>query len=52
MVHNSVETSILELSYILASILFIVGLKRLSHPETARSGNILAAVGMVLAIVL
>ena len=52
MAHNTVETSILELSYILASILFIVGLKRLSHPEKARSGNILAAVGMVLAIVL
>jgi NAD(P) transhydrogenase subunit beta len=43
--------SILEIIYILASILFILGLKRLSHPETARSGNLWAAFGMVLAII-
>jgi NAD(P) transhydrogenase subunit beta len=42
--------SILEISYILASILFILGLKKLSHPETARSGNLWAAAGMGLAI--
>ncbi len=42
--------SILELSYILASILFILGLKKLSHPDTARSGNLWAAGGMGLAI--
>ena len=42
--------SILELSYILASVLFILGLKKLSHPDTARSGNLWAAGGMVLAI--
>lgn len=42
--------SILELSYILASILFIMGLKKLSHPDTARSGNLWAAAGMGLAI--
>ncbi len=40
----------LELSYILASILFILGLKKLSHPDTARSGNLWAAAGMGLAI--
>ncbi|MBI3556221.1 MAG: NAD(P)(+) transhydrogenase (Re/Si-specific) subunit beta, partial [Deltaproteobacteria bacterium] len=39
-----------ELSYLIASILFIVGLKRLSSPATARSGNILAAVGMGAAL--
>jgi NAD(P) transhydrogenase subunit beta len=43
--------SILELSYILASVLFILGLKKLSHPDTARSGNLWAAAGMGLAIV-
>jgi NAD(P) transhydrogenase subunit beta len=43
--------SILEVSYILASMLFILGLKKLSHPDTARSGNLWAAVGMGLAIV-
>src|SRR5918998_267647 len=37
--------------YIAASILFIVGLRRLSHPTTARSGNWVAAVGMAIAIV-
>lgn len=42
---------ILELSYVLASVLFIIGLKMLSHPITARRGNILAAIGMVLAII-
>ncbi len=42
--------SILELSYILASVLFILGLKKLSHPDTARSGNLWAAAGMGLAI--
>ena len=43
--------SILEITYLIASVLFIFGLKMLSHPETARRGNILAAVGMGLAIV-
>jgi len=43
--------SILEISYIIASVLFIVGLKMLSHPLTARRGNTLAAVGMVVAII-
>lgn len=45
-------TYILEISYIIASVFFIFGLKMLSHPETARKGNIVAAVGMVMAIVL
>ena len=42
--------SILEISYLIASVLFIFGLKMLSHPLTARKGNILAAIGMTLAI--
>ncbi len=41
----------IELAYLLAAALFIVGLKRLQSPATARSGNQLAAVGMLLAIV-
>src|SRR5665647_1888096 len=49
--HLSAGISVLEITYILASVLFILGLKKLSHPLTARRGNILAAVGMVLAIV-
>lgn len=43
--------SILEIIYVIASILFILGLKMLSHPLTARRGNFLAAIGMVSAIV-
>lgn len=41
---------LLEISYIIASVCFIFGLKMLSHPETARRGNIVAAIGMGLAI--
>lgn len=43
--------AILELSYLLAAILFVIGLKLLSHPETARKGNLWAGSGMVLAMV-
>ena len=35
----------------MASALFIVGIRRLRKPETARSGNTLAAVGMIIALV-
>jgi len=42
---------LLELCYLIASICFILGLKQLSHPKTARKGNGLAAFGMGLAIV-
>ena len=44
------ELSLLTLIYLIASITFIIGLKMLSHPETARNGNLLAAAGMGLAI--
>ena len=46
-----ISNYILEICYIIASVCFIFGLKMLSHPETARKGNIIAAIGMVLAIV-
>jgi len=42
---------VIELSYILAAALFIIGLKMLSSAETARKGNLLSAVGMLLAII-
>lgn len=42
--------TILEIIYVIASILFIMGLKMLSNPRTARRGNILAAFGMGFAI--
>jgi len=44
------EISILEISYLVASVLFIFGLKKLSHPDTARTGNLWAAAGMAAAI--
>ena len=37
--------------YVFAAVLFILGLKKLSHPKTARSGNTIAAAGMFIAIV-
>ncbi len=43
--------SLLELAYIVASVLFIVGLKMLGRAETARRGNAISAVGMLLAVV-
>ena len=41
----------IEITYLVASILFIFGLKGLSHPKTARRGMNLAAAGMLVAIV-
>ena len=43
--------SALEFTYLVASILFIFGLKMLSHPDTARKGNLWAAFGMTAAII-
>jgi NAD(P) transhydrogenase subunit beta len=40
-----------ESTYLVASILFIFGLKALSHPDTARRGMNLAAFGMLIAII-
>ena len=37
--------------YVFSSVLFIFGIKRLSHPKTARSGNFIASMGMLIAIV-
>jgi len=41
----------MQLAYLLSAVLFILGLKRLSHPDTARGGNQLAAIGMLIAVV-
>lgn len=43
--------SVIQLSYIIATVLFILGIKGLGSPVTARSGMLLAALGMVIAIV-
>ena len=41
----------IDLFYLLAAILFILGLKGLSHPKSAVRGNLLASMGMLTAIV-
>lgn len=41
----------INLAYLLASVLFILGIKNLSTPKTAVRGNTLGALGMLLAIV-
>ena len=47
----NIDTSlIVNLAYIGASILFIVGLKLLGSPDTARKGNLLSSSGMLLAV--
>ncbi|MCX7593608.1 MAG: NAD(P)(+) transhydrogenase (Re/Si-specific) subunit beta [Fischerella sp.] len=40
----------IQLTYLVAASLFILGLKQLGSPATARQGNVIAAVGMLLAI--
>jgi len=40
-----------DLAYLVAAILFILGIKRLRSPRTARAGNALAALGMLIAVV-
>lgn len=44
------NSGLLSLSYLIGSVSFIIGLKMLSHPDTARKGNLYAAIGMTLAI--
>ncbi len=44
------ELNILTICYLIGSITFILGLKMLSNPATARKGNLIAAAGMAIAI--
>ena len=49
--HNNLDTTVLvNVAYIAASILFIVGLKMLGSPDTARRGNLFSSMGMLLAV--
>jgi NAD(P) transhydrogenase subunit beta len=41
----------INLAYVVAGVLFIFGLKGLTHPRTAVRGNLLGALGMLIAIV-
>ncbi|MFK8018279.1 MAG: NAD(P)(+) transhydrogenase (Re/Si-specific) subunit beta [Pseudomonadales bacterium] len=40
----------INLAYIVAAILFILGLKKLGSPDSARQGNLMSAVGMAIAV--
>lgn len=42
--------TLITIAYLVAAALFILGLKRLSSPRTARGGNRLASVGMLIAV--
>ncbi|MFM2232847.1 MAG: hypothetical protein RJB31_1548, partial [Bacteroidota bacterium] len=44
------ELNLLVFCYLLGSVTFIVGLKMLSNPVSARNGNLVAAAGMFVAI--
>src|SRR5680860_249353 len=46
-----IPSVLVEIVYLVAAVLFILGLKRLSSPATARQGNTISGVGMLLAIV-
>ena len=41
----------INIAYVVSAICFIMGIKMLSHPKTARRGNTVAAMGMLIAIV-
>ena len=41
----------IDIAYLVSAVSFIYGLKMLSHPKTARNGNIIASVGMLIAII-
>jgi len=45
-----VSPALTDLAYLIASVLFIVGLKGLSHPRTAVRGNLYGALGMLIAV--
>jgi NAD(P) transhydrogenase subunit beta len=44
------ESNVLTICYLIGSVTFILGLKMLSNPATARRGNLIAAFGMSIAI--
>ena len=45
------SATLINFAYLVASVLFILGLKGLTHPRTAVRGNLLGALGMLLAVV-
>jgi NAD(P) transhydrogenase subunit beta len=49
-VNSDLRALVIDVSYFIAAILFILGLKQLSSPATARAGNRLAAIAMTIAV--
>ncbi len=45
------QNAIINIAYLVASVLFIIGLIKLAHPRTAVQGNFIGAIGMLIAIV-
>ena len=41
-----------EIGYLISAFLFIIGIKYMTHPETARKGNLISFIGMLLAVIL
>src|SRR5690606_21232138 len=41
---------LIDVAYLVAAVLFILGLKRLRSPATARKGNLLGSSGMLIAV--
>jgi H+-translocating NAD(P) transhydrogenase subunit beta len=46
-----VTPALIDFAYLVAAVLFILGLKGLTHPRTAVRGNLLGALGMLVAVV-
>ena len=44
------DPDFIRVCYLVASILFILGIRQLSHPRTARTGNLTAALGMAITV--
>jgi H+-translocating NAD(P) transhydrogenase subunit beta len=45
-----VRAALLNLAYLIAAVLFVVGLKWMSSPARARKGNMISAIGMLIAV--
>ena len=48
---QAVVDTIIRIAYVTAAVLFVLGLHRMNSPATARSGNLVSAVGMAVAVV-
>lgn len=46
-----ITQNLLEIAYLIASVTFVIGLRMMSNPKSARQGNLVAAAGMTIAII-